>query len=100
GNFRCNNEGTINGDLYVTRGSVELSKDCTVNGDIWVRDNVEASSQLVEVTGQVKAGGNATFTSNGTVLGTPSGGGDIEVGGNITLTDTGSTNGHVYGDLT
>lgn len=107
GNYTCNNEGTINGDLYVTRGSVNLSRDCTVNGDIWVRDDVNASSQLVEVTGQVKAGGNATFTSNGSVIGVPPAeleagdvtSGDIEAGGDITLSNTGSTNGRVYGDL-
>ena len=97
--YTCENDGTINGSLYVTRGSVTLSRACVVNGNVWARDDLDASSQQINVTGNVKVGRDAKFTSNGTVLGTPSGGGNVEAGGKITLTDTGS-NGHIFGKLT
>lgn len=104
GNYSCVNEGTINGDLYVTHGSVSLSKDCTVNGNIWARDNVDASSQLIRVTGEVRAGGDITFVSNGSQLGatpppaSPAPNGDVLAGGKIELKDAGSS-GRVYGNL-
>ncbi|MGN6219871.1 MAG: hypothetical protein ACTHNQ_10215 [Microbacterium sp.] len=98
--YTCANDGTINGSLYVTRGSVTLSRACVINGNVWARDDVDASSQQVQVTGDVKLGRDLKATSNGSIFGTSTSGGNIEAGGKITLTDTGSTTGKVYGKLT
>ena len=117
GDYTCAADGTLDGDLYVTRGSATFSRDCTVYGDVWTYGDVDGSSQLINITGNVKAGGitpmgsatptgtfiaDVTFTSNGTVIGTESDPdtGAIEATGNIDLTNTGSTDGHGWGSLT
>jgi hypothetical protein len=112
GDYTCENEGTLDGDLYVTRGIADFSRACTVLGDVWTYGNVNGSAQQINVTGNVKAGGvdqsgatvpaDVTFTSNGTSIGTEAdpGTGAIEASRNINLTDTGSTDGHVWGGLT
>ena len=111
GNYTCENEGTLDGDLYVTRGRAIFNRDCTVVGDVWSYDDVDGSSQRINITGNVKAGGvtstgttvsaDVTFTSNGTVIGTETDPetGSIEATGNIDLTNTGSTDGRGWGNL-
>lgn len=112
GDYNCAADGTLDGDLYVTRGSATFSRDCTVIGDVWTYGDVDGSSQRINITGNVKAGGitstgstfiaDVTFTSNGTVIGTEADAetGAIEATGDIDLTNTGSTDGHGWGDLT
>jgi hypothetical protein len=117
GNYTCAADGTLDGDLYVTRGNAVFSRDCTVYGDVWTYGDVDGSSQRINITGNVKAGGttplgsatptgtflaDVTFTSNGTVIGTQSDPetGAIEATGDIDLTNTGSTDGRGWGNLT
>lgn len=112
GDYNCASEGTLDGDLYVTRGKATFSRDCTVYGDVWTYGDVDGSAQRINISGNVKAGGvdasggtvsaDVNFTSNGTVIGTEADPetGAIEATGSIDLTDTGSTDGHVWGGLT
>jgi Tfp pilus assembly protein PilX len=59
GDYSCAAEGTLDGDLYVTRGRAIFSRDCTVYGDVWTYGDIDGASQRINITGNVKAGAHS-----------------------------------------
>lgn len=82
GNYLCDTNVTIGGNLYVVAGSATMNSGCSVQGDLWVRtgyvDNTGMSAPNWRVTGNTTVY-NGTFTlSNASRFK-----GDLSVGGNI-----------------
>lgn len=96
GNWSCNIDGILDGDLYVLQGTVNFANNCQVNGDIWSDGNVTSNSQAVKVRGDITTNGYVDISSNGGALLD----GFINAKGNITLSDQGSTQASVTGSLT
>ncbi len=94
GNWSCNIDGILDGDLYVLTGTVSISNGCTINGDIWANGNVTSTSNNWHInpgigvgnesTGSVTTNGLVDFTSNGgnCVSGSISAVGDVLLSGN------------------
>jgi len=93
--YTCNNESTIDGDLWAVKGNVVLSTDCHITGSIYAFGTVTSSSSGVNVGGDILAGGNVSMSSNGVVVG-----GSISSGASVTLSNTGSTTAKVGGTVT
>ena len=93
--YTCNNLSTIDGDLWVVRGSVVLSTGCTITGSIYAKGYVSSSSQNITIGKDIMAGGDVNMSSDGVKVG-----GGITSGGVVTLSDTGSTPATVGGAVT
>ncbi|MGU3643972.1 hypothetical protein ACLBXX_03335 [Microbacterium sp. C23T] len=109
GNYACNSDSTINGDLWVPRGSVVLSQSCNITGSLYARDSINVGGPKITigttgVTGSgdvVSQNGSITIdTNNGNILGNVLSGGAVvlskgTVNGNVkaktTITGTGAT---------
>lgn len=96
GDWGCNIDGILDGDLYVLQGTTTFSNNCTVNGDIWSAGNVTSSSQNVKVNGDITTNGYVSMSSNGGALVD----GSMFAKGNITLSNQGSSTASVTGGLT
>jgi hypothetical protein len=112
GNWSCNVDGVLDGDLYVLNGSVTLSNNCTINGDIYAKGPVTSNSsgwhinQLVRGTttspGNITTDAYVTFAANtaesvagaiharGEVTLTAQAGKTATVGGTVTSMSTGT----------
>ncbi|WP_344735943.1 hypothetical protein [Microbacterium awajiense] len=93
GNYDCSTaKSTIDGDLWVVNGSVDLSSGCTVTGSVYARDDVEMWSNDVTVGGRITAGRDVILSANNLSIGmSPSsprepGDTDVRAGGNVTIT--------------
>ena len=96
GNWACNIDGILDGDLYVLEGTVNFANNCQINGDVWSNGNVTSNSQAIKVRGDITTNGYVSISSNGAALID----GFISAKGNITLSDQGSDQASVTGDLT
>lgn len=96
GDWSCNIDGVLDGDLYVLEGTVELSNNCTINGDVWASGDVTSTSQAITVRGNITTNGSVRISSNGGALID----GSISSKGPITLSDQGSTPARVTGSVT
>ncbi|WP_460723368.1 hypothetical protein [Microbacterium aureliae] len=95
GSYNCPNLAVINGDLYVTDGTVTLSTGCEVTGSIYAYGEVESGSQDVKVGEDIWTEiGEVDLANNGTVIGR-----DIRAGSNVFLTGSGGTTGIVNGEV-
>ncbi|MGN8025422.1 hypothetical protein [Microbacterium sp. 22242] len=95
GNYSCNNGASneIQGDLWVTNASVDVTGDCYVTGSIYAYGYVNASNKNLHVGGSIiTQTGDVSLTtaSSGTVIV----GGQIYAGNNVSLTKTGTV-GHL-----
>ena len=112
GNWSCNVDGVLDGDLYVLNGSVTLSNNCTINGDIYAKGPVTSNSsgwhvnQLVRGAtispGNITTDAYVTFAANtaesvagaiharGQVTLTAQAGKTATVGGTVTSMSTGT----------
>ena len=81
GNYRCNSDSTITGDLWIPVGFASLSSKCAVTGTVYARDYVNAANGSEAVIGgDIVAGGNVTMTSNKTkVAGNLYSNGNVEI---------------------
>ncbi|WP_127475542.1 hypothetical protein [Microbacterium sulfonylureivorans] len=96
GNWSCNVDGILDGDLYVLQGDTNFANNCQVNGDIWSNGNVTSNSQAIKVRGDITTNGYVDISSNGGALID----GFVTAKGNLTLSDQGSTQASVTGNLT
>lgn len=95
GDWSCNIDGVLKGDLYVLEGNVTLSNGCTIDGDVWAEGDVTSNSQSIEITGSITANGRVDISANGGAII----GGTITAKGPVTLRDQGSTPARVRGGV-
>lgn len=96
GDWSCNVDGILDGDLYVLQGAVNFANNCQVNGDIWANGNVTSNSQAIKVRGDITTNGYVDISSNGGALVD----GFISSKGDLTLKNQGNDVGSVTGNLT
>src|SRR5690625_2982373 len=55
GNVDCNSNHTLNGNLYILQGGMNISGDCHIDGSVWAREffKINASNVPVTVDGDV-----------------------------------------------
>ncbi|KAF2416375.1 hypothetical protein [Microbacterium sp. B35-30] len=66
GNFDCNSGGgtTIDGNLWVLAGYVDLNNDCTITGTIFASGRVTIASAKSTIGGDIRAVGDVSITAN------------------------------------
>ncbi|MGN7862024.1 hypothetical protein ACTJI8_15685 [Microbacterium sp. 22303] len=87
GNYQCNNGAgnEIQGDLWVTNASVDVTGDCFVTGSIFAAGYVNVSNKNLHVGGSIiTQTGDISLTAGNVIIG-----GQIYAGRNVVLTKTG-----------
>lgn|GEM_PF-1940202 len=66
GNFQCNSGGgtTINGNLWVLAGYVDIQNDCTITGSVYASGRVTIATAKSTIGGDIYAGGNVDISAN------------------------------------
>lgn len=95
GNWVCNTNVKITGDLYVVNGNATMQNGCTVSGDMWVKGTYTNCCTVPNNVFQV--GENLTVRTGGLTLNNPTRvGGDLKVAGNVPV-GTGHWNNSFFG---
>lgn len=82
GDYLCDTNVKIGGNLYVVRGSATMNSGCVVDGDLWARTGYTDNTGMTAPNWRVL--GNTTVYSGTFKLANPSRfRGDLSVGGNI-----------------
>jgi len=68
GKYLCNSTTTIDGNLWVPRGGVDLSADCTIKGNVYAEGDVEITGAKVDISGSVFARGSIHLKSSQAVI--------------------------------
>ena len=102
GNWSCNINGLLDGDLYVLTGTVSISTGCRINGDVYANGNVTSNGNNWRIDARPSSESTGSITTNGLVslpsTGSNSVAGNIHARGDVTL-DGGGT-GVVGGSVT
>lgn len=102
GNWSCNINGLLDGDLYVLTGTVSISTGCVINGDINANGNVTSNGNDWHVNARPSSESTGSINTNGLVslpsTGSNSVAGNIHAKGDVTLDGGGS--GTVTGTVT
>lgn len=91
GDFNCNSNTRIKGDVVVLSGSVRISNACFIDGSLFASENVAIQNPAVAVTGDVYTLGDFS-TASGSVIG-----GSVFAKGNIVLSSGTRVQGSVVG---
>lgn len=84
GNFVCNTNVQITGDLYVVDGSVTMQNGCTASGDVWAKTGYSNCCTVPNNVWQV--GGDLTIRNGNLTLSNRTRiGGDIKVNGTVPI---------------
>lgn len=102
GDWSCNINGILDGDLYVLTGTVSLANGCVINGDIYSNGKVTSNSQSWHINPRPSSQSTGSVTTNGLVNLDSTGGtsiaGSINAKGDVTLGGNGT--GTVGGTVT
>lgn len=94
GDFKCSTASTINGDIIVAAGSVEMSNSCKVTGSIKASGGVKLSN-TVQVLGDISSSSGQVYLGSGTFVGgNVSANGATEIRGTVEKSVT--TTGNAY----
>ncbi|MDQ1130929.1 hypothetical protein [Microbacterium sp. SORGH_AS_0888] len=91
GDFNCNTNTRIKGDVVVLSGSVRISNACVIDGSLFASENVAIQNPAVAVTGDVFTLGNFS-TASGSVIG-----GSVYAQGDLVLSSGTRVQGGVVG---
>lgn len=99
GNFGCNNNPIIDGDVVIMNGSANITNYCRIEGDLIASGNVHLDSYSF-IGGNVYAGGNFSMTNSSRVNGNVEAKGSLNVSSNPTilgsLTSTSTAQAYFY----
>jgi len=94
GDFKCSTASTINGDIVVAAGSVEMSNSCKVTGSIRASGGVKINN-TVQVLGDIQSASGVVYLASGTYVGgNVSANGQIDIRGTVVKSVT--TTGNAY----
>ncbi|MBW9108892.1 hypothetical protein [Microbacterium ureisolvens] len=83
GDYECNNADgvSIQGDLWVLKGGLVITKDCVITGSVYTRDLIDTKNHKLQVGGDLMSlQGSIALTAN-----------DVKIGGDVYAKGTIST---------